>query len=36
LFWDAGTGYDLATLYRSGYMVIGFAAIATILSLIIA
>lgn len=36
LFWDAGQGYELATLTRSGYVVIGFAVGATLISLILA
>lgn len=36
LVWDSGHGYDLETLTRSGYIVVGFAAVATLLSLIVA
>ena len=36
LFWDAGQGYELETLTRSGYVVVGFAAGATLISLALA
>lgn len=36
LVWDSGHGYEIETLTRSGYIVVGFAAAATLLSLIIA
>lgn len=30
LFWDGGYGFDLPTLYRTGYIVLGTAAVLTI------
>jgi succinate dehydrogenase / fumarate reductase cytochrome b subunit len=32
LFWDAGWGYGLGAVYRSGWIVVGFAALLTILT----
>jgi succinate dehydrogenase / fumarate reductase cytochrome b subunit len=32
LFWDAGYGFDLATAEKSGYFVLAFTAVATLLA----
>ena len=32
LFWDWGWGYELGAVYRSGWIVVGFAALLTILT----
>ena len=33
LFWDAGAGFNLSTVYRSGWTVVAFACIATVVLL---
>ena len=35
LFWDAGRGFELPDLYRSGWMVLGASGVLTILSWIV-
>ncbi len=35
LFWDAGLGFELPTVYRSGYLVVASTAILTLLAWII-
>ena len=35
LFWDAGLGFELSDLYRSGWMVVGASGVLTILSWIV-
>ena len=32
LFWDAGLGYDIPTLYKSGYLVLAMACVLTVLT----
>lgn len=29
LFWDAGRGFEIESLYKSGWLVLGFAVVAT-------
>ncbi len=36
LFWDMGRGFDLASVYRSGYAVLGAAGVTTVLVWIVA
>jgi succinate dehydrogenase / fumarate reductase cytochrome b subunit len=36
LYWDTGNGFDLETVYLSGKIVVGMAAILTVLTWIIA
>jgi len=36
LFWDAGHGFEIETLYKSGYMVVASAAILTLITIIVA
>ncbi len=35
LFWDAGQGFELSDLYRSGWIVVGASGVLTILSWIV-
>jgi succinate dehydrogenase / fumarate reductase cytochrome b subunit len=35
LFWDAGYGFELKDVYRSGWLVVGVSAIATVVSWIV-
>ena len=36
LFWDVGVGFELETVYRSGYAVVGASVVMTVLAWIIA
>ena len=36
LFWDVGHGYEIESLYRSGYMVVGSASILTLITAVMA
>jgi succinate dehydrogenase / fumarate reductase cytochrome b subunit len=36
LFWDVGHGYEMKTLYKSGYMVVATATVLTLITIFVA